>query len=193
MAKVALKQPIVDEVSSQVKDASAVILVQYLGITVEQDTKLRKELREAGVKYKVFKNTMMHRAFEGTELDELTKDLKGPNALAIAVDDPSAPARIISKYAKTVKCLSLIGGIVEGRYMDQAALSELASIPTREVLLGRLLGSMQGTISGFARVLKQIADKGRESSEAPAEEAAPAAEAEAPAAEASAAETTPEA
>lgn len=174
MAKVALKQPVVDEVSAVVKDASAVMLVQYLGITVEQDTALRKELREAGVKYKVFKNTMMNRAFEGTELDELTKDLKGPNALAISMDDPAAPARIISKYAKKIKCLGLVGGIVEGKYMDPAALAELANIPTREVLLGRLLGSMQGTISSFARVLKQIADKGGASAEAVPAEAAPA-------------------
>jgi large subunit ribosomal protein L10 len=188
MPKVELKQPIVDEVAASVKGAKAVMLVQYLGLTVEQDTALRKELREAGVKYKVYKNTLMNRAFEGTEFANLAKDLNGPNALAVSVDDPAAPARIIAKNTKTMKCLKLVGGIVEGKYYDAAGLEEVAKIPSREILLGRLLGSMQSPIANFARVLKQIADKGGESAaaEAPAEEAAPAAEA--PAAEAAPAE-----
>ena len=103
MAKVELKQPIVDEIINNVKDAESVVLVNYSGLTVEQDTALRKELREAGVVYKVYKNTMMHRAFEGTQCEELIQHLHGTNAIAISATDATAPARILAKYAKDVK------------------------------------------------------------------------------------------
>ena len=100
MAKVELKQPIVDEIINNVKDAESVVLVNYSGLTVEQDTALRKELREAGVVYKVYKNTMMHRAFEGTQCEELIQHLHGTNAIAISATDATAPARILDKFAK---------------------------------------------------------------------------------------------
>ena len=100
MAKVELKKPVVAEISENIKDAQAVVLVNYCGITVEADTELRKELREAGVTYKVYKNTMMNFAFQGTDYEPLAKHLEGPNAVAISKDDATAPARIISKYAK---------------------------------------------------------------------------------------------
>ena len=103
MAKVELKQPIVDEIINNVKDAESVVLVNYSGLTVEQDTALRKELREAGVVYKVYKNTMMHRAFEGTQCEELIQHLHGTNAIAISATDATAPARILDKFAKKVK------------------------------------------------------------------------------------------
>lgn len=173
MAKVELKKPIVDEIASQVKDAEAVVLVKYLGMTVEQDTAIRKELREAGVTYKVYKNTMMNFAFQGTQCESLQKHLDGPNAIAISQDDATAPARILAKYAKTVKPLELVAAVVEGTYFDEAGVKELSDIPNREVLLGRLLGSMQSPIANFARVIKQIAEKdgetGSEAAEAPAE------------------------
>ncbi len=159
MAKVELKQPIVQEISEAVKDAKAAVLVQYLGVTVEQDTALRKEMREAGVTYKVYKNTMMRRAFEGTEFEPLNQHLDGPNAIAISKDDAVAPARILSKYVKDIKCFEFVGGVVEGQYADVAKLDEISKIPSREVLLGRLLGSMQSPVANFARVIKQIAEK----------------------------------
>ena len=180
MAKVELKQPIVDEISGIVKDAKAVMLVQYLGLTVEQDTALRKELREAGVEYKVFKNTLMNRAFQGTEFESLSKDLNGPNALAVSKEDATLPARLLKPYAKKYDCVKLVGGVIEGEYADADKLAQIAEIPSREVLLGRLFGSMQSPITNFARVLKQIAEKDGEAAPAeaaaPAEEAAPAAE-----------------
>ena len=95
MAKVELKQPIVDEIASNIKDADAVVLVNYLGITVAGDTALRKELREAGITYKVYKNTMMNFAFKGTDFEALCPHLHGANAIAISKDDATAPARII--------------------------------------------------------------------------------------------------
>ena len=122
MAKVELKQPIVDEIANSIKDAQAVVLVNYSGLTVEQDTILRKELREAGVQYKVYKNTMMNRAFAGTACESLCPHLEGTNALAISATDATAPARILAKYAKQFPALELIAGVVEGNYNDQAGI-----------------------------------------------------------------------
>ena len=158
MAKVELKKPVVEEISENIKDAQAVIIASYSGITVEQDTALRKEMREAGVHYKVYKNTMMNFAFKGTDCEPLCKHLEGPNAVAISKDDATAPARILAKYAKDVKTLKLVAGVVEGNYYDEAGVNALASIPSREVLLGKLLGSIQSPIANLARVLNQIAE-----------------------------------
>ena len=161
MAKVELRQPIVEEISGIIKDAASVVLVNYSGLTVEQDTIIRKELREAGVQYKVYKNTMMKRAFEGTDCECLTQHLEGTNALAVSATDATAPARILAKYAKQYPALELIAGVVEGNYNDQAGIQALSSIPSREELLGKLLGSIQSPITNFARVLNQIAEKGQ--------------------------------
>ena len=186
MAKVELKQPIVEAIAEEIKDAQSVVLVDYRGLTVAQDTELRKQLREAGVVYKVYKNTMMKRAFEGTEFEGLESCLEGPSAIAVSKDDATAPARILCNFAKDAPALELKGGVVEGSVYDVAGLTELSKIPSREVLLSRLLGSMQSPIANFARVIKQIAEKGGADA---AEAAAPAEEtAEAPAAEAPAAE-----
>ena len=178
MAKVELKQPIVQAIVDDITGAESVVLVDYRGLTVAQDTELRKQLREAGIIYKVCKNTMMKRAFEGTEFAALEEHLEGPSAIAISKDDATAPARILCKFAKDAKALELKGGVVEGTVYDVAGLTELAKIPSREELLSRLLGSMQSPITNFARVIKQIAEQGGEA--APAEGAAE----EAPAAEA---------
>ena len=150
MAKVELKQPIVDEIINNVKDAESVVLVNYSGLTVEQDTALREE---------VYKNKMMHRAFEGTQCEELIQHLHGTNAIAISATDATAPARILDKFAKKAPALELVAGIVEGNYNDQAGIQALAGIPSREELLGKLLGSIQSPITNFARVLNQIAEK----------------------------------
>lgn len=162
MAKVEQKKPIVAEISEHIKDAQSVVLVTYSGINVEQDTALRKEMREAGVVYKVYKNTMMNFAFKGTDCEPLTNHLEGPNAVAICKTDATAPIRIVAKYAKTVPSLKLIAGVVEGGYYDEKGIQALADVPSREVLLGRLLGSMQSPIANFARVIKQIAEKNEE-------------------------------
>ena len=162
MAKVELKQPIVEEIANNIKDAQAVVLVDYSGLTVEQDTILRKELRESGVQYKVYKNTLMRRAFEGTPCADLDKHLHGTNAIAISATDATAPARILAKYAKDVKALKLVAGVVEDAYYDEAGITALSSIPSREELLGKLLGSIQSPIANFARVISQIAEKQEE-------------------------------
>ena len=162
MAKVEQKKPIVAEIGENIKDAAAVVLVSYSGITVEQDTAMRKELREAGVTYKVYKNSMMNFAFKDTPFEALCKHLEGPNAIAISKNDATAPARILAKYTKTVKSLKLIAGVVEDNYYDEAGINELSTVPSREELLAKLLGSLQSPIANLARVLKQIAEKNEE-------------------------------
>jgi large subunit ribosomal protein L10 len=158
MAKVELKQPIVDEISAVIKDAKAAVVVDYRGLTVEQDTALRKQLREAGVTYKVYKNTLLKRAFEGTDFAQMDEKLEGPTALAVSDTDASAPARILYEFAKTTPALELKGGVIEGAYYDEKGIQVIATIPSREILLGKLLGSIQSPITNLARVLNQIAE-----------------------------------
>ena len=194
MAKVELKQPIVAEISEVIKDAQSVVLVDYRGLTVEEDTALRKQLREAGVNYKVYKNTLMNFAFKGTDFEALAPYLNGPSAIAVATDDATAPARVVSEFAKKAKALEIKAGVVEGELYDAKGMAAIANIPSRDVLISKLLGSLQSPIAKFARVMNQLAEKGGASAcEAPAKEEAPAEEAapvEAPAevAEAPAAE-----
>ena len=178
MAKVELKAPVVAEIAEAVKDAQSVVLVDYRGLTVDQDTALRKQLRAAGVTYKVYKNTMMTRAFKGTAFEGLTSSLEGTNAIAISKTDATAPARIINNFAKDCPALEMKAGVVEGIVYDAQGIAAIANIPSREELLSKFLGSIQSPITNFARVLNQIAEKGG----AGACEAAPAAE-EAPVAE----------
>ncbi len=160
MAKVELKQPIVEEISAGIKDAQSVVLVDYRGLTVEQDTELRKQLREAGVVYKVYKNTMMNFAFKGTDFEGLAPYLNGPSAMAYSTTDATAPARVLAEFAKKAPNLEIKAGVVEGNVYDAKGMEAIASIPSREALISRLLGSMQSPITNFARVMNQLAEKG---------------------------------
>lgn len=191
MAKVELKKPVVDEIAASIKDAQSVVLVDYRGLTVEQDTELRKQLREANVTYKVYKNTLMNFAFKGTDCEALSSYLEGPSAVAISTEDATAPARIICKFAKTAEALEVKGGMVEGIAYDAKGIENISKIPSREELLSKLLGSIQSPITNFARVMNQLAEKGGASEcEAPAAKAAPAEETAAPAEEAPVTEET---
>ena len=183
MAKVELKQPIVDEISGVINGAQSVVVVDYRGLTVSEDTQLRKQLREAGVSYKVYKNTLVSRAVEGTEFESLRDVLEGPSAFAVSTDDATAPAIILAKFAKTAPALEIKAGVVEGTYYDAEGMKAIASVPSREELLSKLLGSLQSPITNLARVLNQIAEQGGAADAAV--EAAPAEDAaeEAPAAE----------
>ncbi len=160
MAKVELKQPIVQEIAANVDGAQSVVVVDYRGLTVAQDTQLRKELREAGITYKVYKNTLMKRAFEGTDFASLDPVLEGPSAIAISKDDATVPARIIAKFAKTADKLEIKAGVVEGDFYDAKGMQAISTVPSREELLGKLLGSIQSPIANFARVISQIAEQG---------------------------------
>lgn len=158
MAKVELKQPIVAEIAELLNGAQTAVVVDYRGLTVAQDTDLRKQLREAGITYKVYKNTMIKRAAEGTAFAALDPHLEGPTALAVSKTDATAPARILAEFAKKADQLEIKAGIVEDTYYDAKGMQAIATIPSREILLGRLLGSMQSPITNFARVLNQIAE-----------------------------------
>ena len=159
MAKIELKQPVVAEISEVIKDAQSVVLVDYRGLTVEEDTELRKQLRAAGVTYKVYKNTMMNFAFKGTDFEGLAPYLNGPSAMAYSTSDATAPARVIAEFAKKAKALEIKAGVVEGNVYDAKGMEAIASIPSRDVLISRLLGSMQSPMANFARVINQIAEK----------------------------------
>ena len=134
MAKVELKQPIVNEIAEAIKDAQSVVLVDHRGLTVAEDTELRRQLRKAGVTYKVYKNTMMHFAFKGTDCVQLGKYLEGPSALVVSKTDATAPAREIVNFAKKAPKLEVKGGIVEGQLYDAAGLEEVAKVPSKEEL-----------------------------------------------------------
>ena len=162
MAKVELKQPIVDEIKASLEGAQGVVVVNYSGLTVEQDTQLRKQLREAGVVYKVYKNTLVKRVVAGTEFESIADTLEGTNAIAFSKTDATAPARILANFAKTANALELKCGVVEGTFYDAAGIATIATIPSREELLSKLLGSIQSPITNFARVIKQIAEKNEE-------------------------------
>ena len=157
MAKVELKQPIVEAIKEHLDGAKGMVLVDYRGLTVEQDTALRVELRKANVIYKVYKNTMIKRAVAGTEFEPLVADLEGPTAIAISKDDATIPGRTLAKVAKTAKALELKAGVIEGTYYDAKGMQAVATIPSREELISKLLGSLQSPIANFARVIDQIA------------------------------------
>ena len=159
MAKVELKAPIIDEIKGHVSEAKAAVIVNYCGITVEQDTALRKKLREAGVVYKVYKNTFLKRAFEGSDFAQLDNVLEGPTAVAISKDDATAPARILADAMKGAPTLVFKAGVVEGTLYDEAGCKVLATIPSKDVLISKLLGSIKSPLSNLARVLSQIAEK----------------------------------
>lgn len=167
MAKVELKAPVVAEISELLNGAKAAVVADYRGLTVEQDTALRKLLRESNVIYKVYKNTMIRFAVKGTEFEPLTAHLEGPTAIAVSKEDAATPAKILFEFAKKADKLQLKGGVVDGTYYDEKTIQVVATIPSREVLLGRLFGSMQSPVANFARVIKQVAEK----DEAPAEAA----------------------
>ena len=159
MAKVELKAPIVEEIKANLEGAKSVVLVDYLGLTVEQDTNLRRAAREAGLIYKVYKNTMVKRAIEGTEFADIAKDLEGPTAVAISKEDATAPARVVANFAKTAPKLEMKSGIVEGTYYDAEGIKAISQIPSRDELLSRLLGSLQSPITNLARVINQVAEQ----------------------------------
>ena len=168
-ANIEAKKQVVEEIAEKIKTSKSVVLVHYAGLSVAEDTALRHEFRKQDVEYKVYKNTMMKRAFAGTDCEELSQHLEGTNAIAISTTDATAPARILYKFAQDAPALELKGGVVEGTAYDVAGISELAKIPSRDELLSKLLGSLQSPITNFARVIKQIAEQGGEA--APAEAA----------------------
>ncbi|MCL2236163.1 MAG: 50S ribosomal protein L10, partial [Defluviitaleaceae bacterium] len=158
MPKNAKKEAVVSEIKDKLGRASSVVLINARGLTVEQDTILRKKLREAGVDYKVYKNTMVRFAVEGTDFAEIAPHLTGPTTLAVSYDDPTAAARVINKELKAMPVLEFKAGIIESTLYDAKGVAEIASIPGREELLAKLLGSFKSPMASFARVINAIAE-----------------------------------
>lgn len=157
------KKQIVDDLSEKLKNAQAGVIVNYAGITVENDTALRKELSAAGVNYSVIKNTLVKRACENAGFDGLTGVLEGMTAVATSENDPVAAAKILSKYAEKIETFEIKAGFVDGNVLDKAGVDELAKLPSKEVLIGKVLGSLQSSLYSLAYVLQAYVDKEGES------------------------------
>ena len=162
------KKQMVAELTEKIQAAPAGVIVNYSGITVADDTALRAALRKAGVSYSVYKNSITGRACEAAGYSELTKVLEGMTAIAVATDDPIAPAKVLKEYADKIETFELKGGFVEGKVLDKAGVEELAAIPSKPILIGKMLGSMQKSLYGLAYVLQAKIDKDG-GAEAPAE------------------------
>lgn len=148
------KQKIIEEIKGKVNEAQAVVLVDYRGLNVEELTELRSKYREAGVEYKVYKNTMMRFAFKDAGYEDFNEYLKGPNAVAFGFDDPVQAAKITNEFAKTHDKLEIKAGIVDGKIIDIEEVESLASLPSKEVLIAQVLAGLNAPISGFANVLQ---------------------------------------
>ena len=187
------KKAQVAEIIEVLKGATTGILVDYRGLTVEEDTKLRNDLRAAGVKYFVVKNTLLRLAANQTGLEDLDSILHGPTALAVS-EDAVAPAKVISDFAKENETLEIKSGFMDGKILSMDEIKALAKTPNKETLIAKLMGSLNSPISGLARLLSTIAEGGVEISDLIAKKAAeaePAAEDAVAAEEAPAAEESP--
>ena len=167
------KQAVVAELAEKLKASPAGVVVNYQGITVDADTKMRKALREAGVSYMVMKNSLTGRACDEVGLGEMKQYLSGMTAIAIAGEDPVAPAKVLKEYAEKVESFEILAGYLDGQVVDKDTVNKLADIPSKEVLIAKLLGSIKSPLYGFAYAIQAIVDKNGEA--APADEA-PAAE-----------------
>ena len=161
------KQQIVADLAEQLKASSAGVLVNYQGITVDDDTKMRKALREAGVKYMVVKNSLTGRACEEAGYGDMKQYLTGMTAIAIGSEDPIAPAKVLKQYAEKVESFSILAGYLDGKVIDVKTVEALADIPSKEVLIAKFLGSIKSPLYGFAYALQAVIDK--DQTEAPAE------------------------
>ena len=198
------KQVVIDEIKEKFEKAGSVVVVDYLGLSVLEADDLRKQLREEGVDYTVYKNTLIRRAIDGTDFAGLAEGdiLKGSTALAFSGEDVTAAARVLSKVIKDIKKMSFKGGVVEGTVYDKDQIEEFASIPGRDTLIARFMGSIQSPMTKLALTLKAIAEAmpadaaaaAEEKAEPAKEEAAPAEEKaeDAPAAEEAPAEAAAE-
>ena len=162
----AQKQAQVDEIAKQLTGAKSVIVVDYLGLTVEQVTEMRAELREQNATMQVVKNTILRRAAEKAGVEGLEKFFVGPTAIAYSEEDPVGPAKIAAKFAKDVDAVEIKGGIIEGKAASLDEIQELATLPDRDGLLSMLVSVLQAPVRDFAMVVKAIADKEDDGQEA---------------------------
>lgn len=158
-----VKSLVVSEIVEKLNNSSSAVVVDYKGLTVAEVTELRKVMREAGVDYKVYKNTLVRRAAQEVGIEQFNDELLvGTNAIAFGYDDPVDPARILKKFIETHPKMQLKMGIVEGEFYDEAKIMELANIPSREELIAKLLGSLKAPVSNFVYLVDAIAKKQEE-------------------------------
>lgn len=160
------KQAIIDEIKGKLETAKSAVVIDYIGITVDEANRMRADLRAENVDYTVYKNTLVKRAIEGTEYADLAPVLEGPSAFALSDEDATAPARVLAKSIKDFGKMSFKGGVVEGEFYDADGLTKLSKIPSREVLIAKFMGSIQSPVSKFVRTLVAISEAKAEGGEA---------------------------
>ncbi|HZW68132.1 MAG TPA: 50S ribosomal protein L10 [Pseudogracilibacillus sp.] len=165
MATLESKKQIVEEIAEKFKESDSTVLVDYRGLTVEEVTELRKQLRDNGVEYKVYKNTMSRRAAEAAELDDLKETLVGPTAIAFGKEDVVTPAKVLHDFAKNHEALEIKGGVIEGRIATLDEIKELSTLPDHDGLVSMLLSVLQAPIRNLAYATKAIAEQKEESAE----------------------------
>lgn len=156
------KQAVISEIREKIENSGSLVLVDYRGLTVEQVTDLRKKYREAGVQYKVYKNTMMKLAFKELGFEDFNQYLEGPSAVAFSGEDLTVAARITNEFAKSNEKLVIKAGILEGKILDTNGVKAVANIPSREVLIAKLLGSLKAPVSNFVYMLDALRKKKEE-------------------------------
>lgn len=152
------KQMIIDEIKEKLENAQSAVVIDYMGISVAEADAMRRKLREANVDYTVYKNTLMKRAIEGTEYSQLVEVLEGPSAIAVSAEDATAPARVLNGIMKDYKKMEFKAGVVEGTYYDKAGIEQIASIPSRETLIAKFMGSIQSPVGKLVRTFQAVAD-----------------------------------
>ncbi len=152
------KQIVIDEIREKLDGAQSAVIIDYMGTTVAEADAMRKMMREADVDYTVYKNTLMKRAVEGTDFEKLAEVMQGPSAIAISKTDATAPARILKKAIDDFKKMEFKAGVVEGAFYDKEGIEQIASIPSREELIAKFMGSIQSPVGKFVRTLAAIAD-----------------------------------
>ena len=165
------KQAVVADLAEKMKNSPAGVVVNYQGITVEDDTKMRKALREAGVSYMVMKNSLTGRACDEVGLSDMKQYLTGMTAIAIANDDAVAPAKVLKEYAEKIESFKILAGYLDGKVVDEATVKQLADIPSKEVLIAKFLGSIKSPLYGLAYALQAVVDKDGEAAPEAAEAA----------------------
>jgi len=156
------KQQVVTEIADKLRESKSTIVVDYRGLTVSEVTELRKNLREAGVEFKVYKNSLTRRAAESAEMAELNEFLTGPNAIAFSNEDVVAPAKVLNDFAKNHEALEIKAGVIEGKLVTLDEVKAIATLPSREGLLSMLLSVLQAPIRNLALATKAVAEQKEE-------------------------------
>lgn len=153
------KEAVVDSIKEKLDASQSVVLIDYRGLTVAEVTDLRNQMRKAGVEYQVLKNTMIKRAADKAGIEGLDPILEGPTAVAFGINDPVAPAKILTKFAKDTKKIAIKGGVLAGKAIDVAAVENLAKLPSKEELIAKMLGSLNAPVTGLVMVLSGVTSK----------------------------------